>query len=331
MYENIWSGFGTNLLPSRLNRETPEILSNQNSYGHGKLLITGEYLVLEGAEALAVPLRLGQQFVIRSARGADLHWKSLRPDGSVWFQGLFNMLDFTAQECTDQSFADRLTDILTAVTRQNPDFLSDWKGQKVESKLEFEPEWGFGTSSTLIHAIAEWGEVDAYSLYEQTFGGSGYDLACATAEGPIIFKSTEEEIHIEPLGLEWPFKEQIHLVYSGQKTSSKGSVEQHSAKLKQAKGAVEAISAITQRVADAESLEEFTELLTDHNERMSKILGEPANPWIPDFPGLIKPLGAWGGDFFLAVSPEDPKTMKKKLAEKGFTTIFGWNDLVLEG
>ena len=53
---------------------------------------------MEGAEALAVPLQLGQQFVIRSARGADLHWKSLRPDGSVWFQGLFNMLDFTAQE-----------------------------------------------------------------------------------------------------------------------------------------------------------------------------------------------------------------------------------------
>ncbi|MCF8239034.1 MAG: hypothetical protein K9I85_12810 [Saprospiraceae bacterium] len=306
-------------------------MSNQNSYGHGKLLITGEYLVVEGAEALAVPLKLGQQFVIRSARGADLHWKSLRPDGSVWFQGLFSLLDFTAQECTDEAIADRLTDVLTAVTRQNPDFLSDWKGQKVESKLEFDPEWGFGSSSTLIHAIAEWGEVDAYTLYEQTFGGSGYDLACATADGPIIYKNTDEEIHITPLGLEWPFKEQILLVYSGQKTSSKGSVEKHALTLKKAKNEIEAISAITQQVADAETLEEFTGLISDHNARLSKLLGEPANPWVPNYPGLIKPLGAWGGDFFLAASPEDPYAMKKWLADQGFSTVFGWKDLVLEG
>lgn len=330
MCANIWSRFAPNLLPSRSNRETPEILSNLNIYGHGKLLITGEYLVMEGAEALAVPLQRGQRFVVKSARGADLQWTSLRPDGTIWFQGLFSLLDFTAQESTDDAIADRLTDILTAVTRQNPDFLSDWKGQKVESSLEFAPEWGLGTSSTLIHAIAEWGEVDAWTLYEQTFGGSGYDLACAMADGPIIYKATEEEIHMTPVGLDWPFRDQLFLVYSGQKTNSREAVDKHASVLKKAGKEVEAVSAITQQVADAESLDEFIGLLTDHNTLLSGLLGETANPWAPAFPGLIKPLGAWGGDFFLAASPEDPKDIRKWLNGNGFDTCFGWKELVLE-
>lgn len=285
---------------------------------------------MQGAEALAVPLQLGQRFTVKSARGADLHWTSLRPDGSIWFQGLFSLLDFTAQESTDDAVADRLTDILTAVTRQNPDFLADWKGQKVESKLEFDPAWGMGSSSTLIHAIAEWGEVDAWTLYEQTFGGSGYDLACAIADGPIIYKSTEEEIHMTPVGLDWPFRDQLFLVYSGQKTNSQAAVEKHADQLKKAGKEVEAISAITQNVADAESLEEFSGLLAEHNDRLSKLLGEVANPWAPEFPGLIKPLGAWGGDFFLAASSEDPKDIKKWLSNNGFSTHFTWKALVLE-
>jgi len=306
-------------------------LSAITSYAHGKLLITGEYLVLQGAEALAVPLKLGQHVSIKPARGADLHWKSLRPDGSVWFEGQFSMLDFTAQETSDQDMANRLTDILTAVTRQNPDFLADWKGQKVECRLEFDPAWGMGSSSTLIHAIAEWGEVDPWTLYDQTFGGSGYDLACATAEGPILYRNTEDEIHITPLGLDWGFADQLLLVYSGNKMNSRHSVDQHADALRKAASEVEAISLLSNQVVDAESLDEWMGYLTEHNQRLSRILQVEANPWAPDFPGLIKPLGAWGGDFFLAASHEDPKAMKRWLAERGFPVVFSWRELVLEG
>ena len=241
------------------------------------------------------------------------------------------MLDFTAQETSDQDMANRLTDILTAVTRQNPDFLADWKGQKVECRLEFDPAWGMGSSSTLIHAIAEWGEVDPWTLYDQTFGGSGYDLACATAEGPILYRNTEDEIHITPLGLDWGFADQLLLVYSGNKMNSRHSVDQHADALRKAASEVEAISLLSNQVVDAESLDEWMGYLTEHNQRLSRILQVEANPWAPDFPGLIKPLGAWGGDFFLAASHEDPKAMKRWLAERGFSVVFSWRELVLEG
>jgi len=46
-------------------------------YMHGKFLITGEYLVLKGALALAQPLRFGQHMDVKKTTEPILHWKSL--------------------------------------------------------------------------------------------------------------------------------------------------------------------------------------------------------------------------------------------------------------
>jgi hypothetical protein len=44
--------------------------------------------------------------------------------------------------------------------------------------LNFPKKWGLGTSSTLINNIAQWLQIDAFTLLN-SFGGSGYDIACA--------------------------------------------------------------------------------------------------------------------------------------------------------
>ena len=38
----------------------------QTFYGHGKLLLTGEYAVLDGAKALSIPTRFGQSLEVTS-------------------------------------------------------------------------------------------------------------------------------------------------------------------------------------------------------------------------------------------------------------------------
>ena len=40
---------------------------------------------------------------------------------------------------------------------------------------------------------------------------------------------------------------------------------------------------------------------------------------------MIKSLGAWGGDFILATSKDDPTSYFKK---KGFNTIFKFDDII---
>jgi hypothetical protein len=46
----------------------------------------------------------------------------------------------------------------------------------------------------------------------------------------------------------------------------------------------------------------------------------------PDFSGVIKSLGAWGGDFVLAIAKENPSDYFK---ERGFKTIVSYKDMIL--
>jgi hypothetical protein len=46
-------------------------------------------------------------------------------------------------------------------------------------QLSFPKKMGLGTSSTLINNIAQWLQIDAFTLLNNSFGGSGYDIACA--------------------------------------------------------------------------------------------------------------------------------------------------------
>ncbi|HKO76501.1 MAG TPA: hypothetical protein VJU52_04755, partial [Flavobacterium sp.] len=55
-------------------------------YSNGKLLITGEYLVLDGAKALALPTKFGQNLIAEESGNQEIKWKSFDADGSVWFE-----------------------------------------------------------------------------------------------------------------------------------------------------------------------------------------------------------------------------------------------------
>ena len=50
-------------------------------YSHGKLLISSEYAVLDGAQALALPTKFGQTLNVESISGAIIHWKSISSTG----------------------------------------------------------------------------------------------------------------------------------------------------------------------------------------------------------------------------------------------------------
>ena len=57
-----------------------------NFYSHGKLLLTAEYLVLDGAKALAVPTKKGQFLKDADAEKNTLSWKSIDHKGKIWFE-----------------------------------------------------------------------------------------------------------------------------------------------------------------------------------------------------------------------------------------------------
>ena len=76
--------------------------------------------------------------------------------------------------------------------------------------------------------------------------------------------------------------------------------------------------------------EDFCTLLQVHESILARCLDrEPIQQQYPDFNGVLKSLGAWGGDFLLAATEWSYEEVKAYFQEKGLTTIFKYQDLIL--
>ena len=296
---------------------------------HGKVLISGEYFVMEGALALGLPLAVGQEMNVKVSSGSEIVWKSLKPNGESWFTGRFDLFGFDCIKTSDSEIAERLQHILESAVRLNSDFLSQWKKYTVETVLEFEPDWGLGTSSTLISCLARWADVDPHDLLEVTFGGSGYDIACATAEGPIYYQLQDDGIRIEAADFRPNFSSQLYFVYLGEKQSSRESLASFDAS-KVRKAAIDEISEITQAMCNVSSLGIFEKLIVDHERLVSELLGQPrAKADFADYWGEIKSLGAWGGDFLLVTSDRSAEETRNYFKQKDLNVFFTYDQLAI--
>ena len=121
-------------------------------YSNGKLLITGEYLVLDGAISLALPTKFGQDLTIENSKLPNLTWESFDEKGDRWFHCNFELPRLKSK--SDNEIADTLLKILKEAQKLNPKFLFDTNSVHVKTRLSFPRNWGLGTSSTLIANIA---------------------------------------------------------------------------------------------------------------------------------------------------------------------------------
>ena len=305
---------------------------------HGKFLLTGEYLVLKGALALALPLKLGQSLQVSLADTDTnrLHWKASKSD-EPWFSALFDSDTLEPVTSDNPAKAEKLASILKAVRQLKPNAF--YGGDiRFHTHLDFDPEWGLGSSSTLIANLARWAEVDPYELLKLTFGGSGYDLACATAEQPIYYQvKTEvpepvEGPTVKPIDYNPPFAEHLYFVYQGQKQSSFKEVKAFLEKANPVdlQKDIDSISWISHAIPQCQTLDDFGLLMQCHERIIARCIGqEPVQKRFPDFEGVMKSLGAWGGDFFLAATEWDDNQVKAYFKEKGLEVIFGYKELVL--
>ena len=91
---------------------------------------------------------------------------------------------------------------------------------------------------------------------------------------------------------------------------------------------METINSITKRAIEAKTLKEFALALQNHEIKLSNILEllTVNEALFPDFDGVIKSLGAWGGDFVMSISNENPTNYFKT---KGFEVVIPYDDMIL--
>ena len=302
----------------------------QTFYSNGKLLITGEYLVLDGAKAFALPTKFGQNLIIEKGNNQEIHWESYDVDHSIWFKEILTFSEITNPLDTEtESVKNTLLAILHEAYLLNPKFINESEGYLITTELGFPKNWGLGTSSTLINNIAQWLQIDAFVLLKNSFGGSGYDIACAQNNTPILYAIAQDKPIVEKVIFNPDFAENLYFVYLNKKQSSKVAIASYyNNKNNHLEKNITTNNTITQAVIEATTLKSFAAAIEKHEIAMSNILEMKTvkEALFPDFKGVLKSLGAWGGDFILAISKENPKDY---FASKGYETIIPYSEMIL--
>jgi mevalonate kinase len=306
-----------------------------NYYSNGKLLLTGEYLVLDGAKSLAVPTKFGQDLIVEKIKERQIIWGSFTYTGECWFEAVFDLKKLRLINCTFNSdkegnadvIAETLLQILREAKDLNPDFLKSENGFMVKTNLTFPRNWGLGTSSTLINSIASWAKVDAFKLLWNSFKGSGYDIACAQNNKPIFYQIEEEKPIVTQVKFNPSFIENLFFVHLNQKQDSKEGIAKFRESNINFDEEIKRISEISDAFLNADSIESFNSLIVEHENIISSIIKlKPVKERLfPYYFGEIKSLGAWGGDFVLVTgNKETPNYFKNK----GFKTVISYSEMI---
>lgn len=296
---------------------------------NGKLLLTGEYLVLHGAKALALPLNVGQRLLVSNdSASKNILWQAYYHH-QLWFWCELNPASFSVLSTTDAEKANTLVRIFTAIKILIPGFFIP-EGTSFKTTLESNPDWGFGSSSTLVSLLSNYAGVDPFLLNEMVFQGSGFDIACASANGPVFYTRNQPAVSVS---LDFPFADRLFLIYSGRKKATAKAVRSFLSEKVVTEQQIAVMSSLSEEIARCSDQTEFNRLIDVHEAIISKLIGHRPvkRKLFPDFDGAVKSLGAWGGDFFLASANEWTFAKVMKYFEnKGLTTVFKWDDLILK-
>ncbi len=303
-----------------------------NKYYNAKLLLTAEYLVLNGATALAVPLKFGQRLQVFENSLGFISWQSIAHDGSTWFSAEYETENFDIIQSSNPDIALHPQRLMRAARGLNNSFLSGTNGCQVISTLNYPLPWGLGSSSTLITAVAGWAGTDPFPLHFEVSKGSGYDIACAISNGPILYSLKNKIPSFHRVEFAPSFADRLFFVYQGKKQDSAEGITKYRRRnsvpdIKM----VDAVSELTQKMLNATTLYEFELVMREHEIIISKMLliASLKETVFFDLPGEVKSLGAWGGDFCMLTWNDDIDLLPAYMKSKGLETWFNFSDIVL--
>lgn len=294
---------------------------------NGKLFLIGEYIVIDGAKAFALPTKYGQCLFVENSSEIEnlITWKAIKFDNSIWFETEIRLNDLEIISSTNDKLSQSLQNVLKQAKILNPDFFDSNNSYQCLTKLEYPQEWGLGSSSTLIDLISQWIEINPFELNQLTFNTSGYDIACAHHHQPILFSNNP--IEVEDLELNWNFKDQLYFVYLNQKQDTQAVVGNHYKNKPKDWKMIQDLSDLVVQATKVESLTDLECILDEYQARLGDFMQIPQvkELYFPDYLGTVKSLGAWGGDFVLVTYREG---MNDYFKEKGYEIIIPFSEMI---
>ena len=294
---------------------------------NGKLLITSEYLVMKGAMALAIPAKLDQELNVTSTNSDFVNWKSFNKNNQIWYEEKFFLDKGTL---IYHGKKNKMSDLIVRLFDYIHKFNNPEKsiGNEFIWKINFNINWGLGSSSTLINNLSKWAKVNPYKLLFSVFNGSGYDIACCDKSNPIIFQKKDDYLSVSDTTFKPNFLNNLFLIFLNKKQDTQKSVQNFLENDQSLSEEINQMNEIVHEIENVKDITTFESLIERHEKIIANILQMPTiqNEKFPDYNnGVIKSLGSWGGDFVLATG--DEKSVDY-FVEKGFNTIRKISDLL---
>ena len=123
-------------------------------YSNGKLLITGEYFVLNGALSLALPTVYGQYLEINTNNSNVINWTSYNNNREIWFKCQIDKDSLKVISSSSKKISEIIKELISFIREKQINFLKS-NGSTINTELTFNKDWGLGSSSTLINNFAK--------------------------------------------------------------------------------------------------------------------------------------------------------------------------------
>lgn len=297
-------------------------------FSPGKLLLTSEYVVLDGASALAIPTKVGQDLNFEEVEDENsiIIWEAFHLN-ELWLSVKIDYKNWNILESNLPESALFIAKVLKSVQEISTAKFQNTSSYHFKTNLQFPANYGLGSSSTLMNNLAMWAKIDPFVLNNSILGGSGYDIAVAKENSAIIFKKEKNDSRsVEKIKFKPDFSQDLLFIHLNQKQDSREGIALYKSKVK-SEELIQQFSKITREVLAANTLDEFSLLMVLHEKLLSEFLeiNTAKENLFADCPVFIKSLGAWGGDFILTAKFVDHK---KYFKTKGFSTIFEWDHLI---
>ncbi|MEG0697888.1 GYDIA family GHMP kinase [Algoriella sp.] len=300
----------------------------KNFRSNGKLFLIGEYIVMDGAKAFALPTKYGQCLFVEQnlLQKNTLNWKAKKHDDSLWFEAQFELNSLKIISSTNHKLSESLQNSLLQAKSLNSSFFTSNLSYNCETKLEYPQEWGLGSSSTLIDLISQWVDINPFELNKLTFNTSGYDVACAHHNQPILFSN--HPINVEELELNWNFMDDLYFVYLNQKQDTQAVVGNHYKNKEKDWNLIHHLSDLVLKTIKVENLNDFEDILNEYQDKLAIFMQQPKvkDLYFSDYEGTVKSLGAWGGDFVLVTKRDGFEDYFK---QKGYNIIVPFREMIL--
>ena len=172
---------------------------------------------------------------------------------------------------------------------------------------------------------------DRYLMPGESFQDMFARVACAYADGPVLYRLSGQTPEIIPVvaPLFEAFSAQLYFIYSGKKQNSREGIARYRA-LKTGGFHPEAIEKLTLGFLNAKTLTELETVIREHEMLVGEALQlSPVKAqFFQDYWGEVKSLGAWGGDFVLATSERPESETRTYFQQKGFNVVKPWKSMV---